>query len=154
MKPLKAERVKHTDRSMEQEIRSYESGLKDHGFLDTFLGIGRSETQSLRDLEQLYSGEKDAMFIVSAGDDPVGFLALRMTDDGAAVIEHLRFEKYDPEIVRELLRKAFAHLRDKGVSEVVVRVSEKLEDIEHILGEFNFTRRDASGGMRTLRAHI
>ena len=77
-----------------------------------------------------------------------------MADEGAVVMEHLRFEKHDPEIVRELLRKALAHLRDKGVSEVVVRVSEKLEDIEHILEEFNFTRKDASDGMRTLRASL
>lgn len=154
MKPLRAERVKHVDSAMEKEIRSYDNAIKDYGMFDVFLGIGGSETQSLRGLERRYEDGKGAMFTVSEGENPVGFLALTKTDDGAAVIEHLRFEKHEPEIVRALLQKALAHLRDKGIKDVVVRISEKLQDMEHVFEEFNFHRENAADGMRTLRAHI
>lgn len=141
-KSVEVKKVSTLDGAQKRDIGSLHDGLHSHAFGESH---GNAEFK-----ESDYQGEKAAMF---TADDGKGFLALKITDDGVAVIEHLRFE--DPAMISGLLQQAKAHLRDrKGVSEILISISEELRDIEHIIKECGFDSEGESGEMRTLRARL
>jgi len=101
-----------------------------------------------------YTEPHGAMFGVGE-DDPQGFLALTKSDEeGTAVIRQLRVEGKEPEVIRILLEKALTYLKDKGISDVSISVSEAYRETEHVLEEFGFEIEASEGEMRLFRAHL
>ena len=146
IKPIYVQKVAKLDSAQKADIRSnLDDALHTHG-------IGESSKESAEFKQSDYTGDKAAMF--TSEDGQGGFLALRITDDGAAVIEHFRFHRGDADTAHELLQKAVDDLKKRGVREVIVRLPEKFRDVQHVLHEFNFHKEDEEGDMRTFRASI
>ncbi|MCE9541601.1 hypothetical protein K8R03_03530 [Candidatus Kaiserbacteria bacterium] len=141
-RPKKVERLVDIGAAEKARVRGMENALKEKKF-----GASSGEAFDKED----FTEPNGAMF----GDGEKGFLALtKSSEDGTAVIRHLRVEGRDPELTQQLLEEAISYLKDKGIYEVSISVSEKYRDMEHVLHDFGFHKEDESDDVRVFRAHL
>ncbi len=110
------------------------SATKHIGFIGRLIGEKEAHKDSLRDLEEKYSGEGKAMFLAKDLDgNQIGFLACRKDENGGVVVDHINADNDNADVIRDLINQAMSYCREKNVAELTVRISEKNDNTKHVL---------------------
>ena len=141
------ERIKSPTSGDEKDIRRMHSALTPHGLLERVL-TGAGHDGSLNELEKM-----DGVFIAKdEAGKPVAALTVAQ-GEGGWEITHEQSSVHDEAVFAELVDRAVDFAKPRGASEIMVKASDRGEDMVRALRSRAFSA-DGPGEIRTYVRHL